>query len=69
MDLGTTAFERAVHLLLFITAGLGFGVLAVAGLERIADGARRSVRNLHVAVAVGVPAMLFVVERIYHALT
>lgn len=69
MDLGTTAFERVVHVALFVTAGVAFGVLAVAALERLAGAAERAVRGVHVAVAVGVPCALFVVERLYHALT
>lgn len=62
-------FESVVHVALFVSAGLGFGVLAVAGLERIAGPARRAVTGVHLALAVGVPCALFVVERVYHAVT
>ena len=61
-------FEQAVHVALFVSAGVGFGVVAVAVLERVGDAGRRAVTRVHLALAVGVPGALFVVERLYHAL-
>jgi small neutral amino acid transporter SnatA (MarC family) len=62
----TTPFERALHLLLFVSAGVGFGVLAIALLERVSEGARRTVRLMHVVIAMSVFVAFFVAERIYH---
>ena len=66
MDPVTTPFERGLHLLLFVSAAGALGVAAIALLERLSDGARRTVRIAHVAVTAVVFLAFFVAERIYH---
>jgi hypothetical protein len=67
VDPVTTPFERGLHLLLFVAAAGAFGLAAIALLERLSDGSRRTVRGVHVAIAGVIFAALFVAERIYHA--
>jgi hypothetical protein len=66
VDPVTTPFERALHLLLFVAAAAAAGVAGIGALERLSDGARRTVRVAHIALAATVFAMFFVAERIYH---
>ena len=67
MDPVTTPFERALHLLLFVSAAAAFGIAAIALLERLSEGARRTIRVRHVALSAVVFVAFFVAERIYHA--
>ena len=67
MDPVTTPFERGLHLLLFVSAAAAIGVVAIALLERLSEGARRSIRILHVAITGVVFVAFFVAERIYHS--
>lgn len=63
----TTSFERVLHLFLFLSAAVAFGVLGLAALERVlADGERRTIQLGHVAFAMAVFLALFIAERIYH---
>jgi hypothetical protein len=63
----TTTFERVLHLFLFLSAAVAFGVLGLAALERVlADGGRRTIQLGHVALAMAVFLALFIAERIYH---
>ena len=66
MDPVTTPFERALHLLLFVSGAIAIGIVGIAALERLLDGPRRSVRIVHVAVAAVVFGGFFVAERVYH---
>ncbi len=66
VDPVTTPFERGLHLLLFVSAAAAIGVLAIALLERLSDGAHRTVRIVHVAVSGIAFVAFFVAERIYH---
>jgi hypothetical protein len=68
VDPVTTPFERGLHLLLFISAAAAFGVTAIALLERLSAGARRTVRLVHVALAAVVFVAFFIAERAYHAM-
>jgi hypothetical protein len=63
----TTAFERALHLLLFLAGGLALAVFGLAVIERLAGGDRRTIRIVHVAAAGALFAGFFVAERVYHA--
>jgi hypothetical protein len=67
VDPVTTPFERGLHLLLFVSGAAAFGVVAIALLERMSEGARRTVRIVHVALTGVVFVAFFVAERIYHA--
>jgi hypothetical protein len=67
MDPVTAPFERALHLLLFISAAAAIGVVAIALLERLSEGARRTIRIAHVAITGAVFVAVFVAERIYHS--
>jgi hypothetical protein len=67
VDPVTTPFERGLHLLLFVSAAAAFGLIAIALLERMTTGARRTVRGLYVAIAGVIFVAFFVAERIYHA--
>jgi hypothetical protein len=66
VDPVTTPFERGLHLLLFVSGAAALGVTAIALLERLSDGSRRTVRVVHVALAAVVFAAFFVAERVYH---
>jgi hypothetical protein len=66
VDPVTTSFERGLHLLLFVSGAAAFGVVAMALLERLSEGARRTVRFVHVALAGVAFVAFFVAERIYH---
>ena len=67
VDPVTTPFERGLHLLLFVSAAAAIGVLAMALLERLSEGARRTIRVLHVGITGVVFVVFFVAERIYHS--
>lgn len=68
MDPVTTPFERALHLLLFVSGAAGIGLAAIGLLERTSDGARRTIRLVHVAIAGMSFAVFFAAERLYHAM-
>lgn len=68
MDLETTLVERAIHLALFLTGGLGAGLAALALLERVTGDGPRVIRPVHVVMAGTVFFLFFVAERLYHAL-
>lgn len=62
----TTAVERLIHLVMFLTAGLTVGLGAIALVERIGGGERLLVSPRHVGGAAVLFLILFVAERIYH---
>lgn len=63
----TTVFERALHFVLFASAGLAFAVGALAILDRMTtEGGERTIRRWHIVVAWSVFLVLFAAERIYH---
>ncbi len=68
MDLETTLVERAVHLALFLTAGIAAGLAALSLLERLVADGRRVIRPVLVGVAGAGFLLFFVAERLYHAL-
>ncbi len=67
MDPVTSTFERALHLLLFVSAAAAIGVIGLAALERLSEGTRRTVRVIHIAIAASLFGAFFVAERIYHS--
>ena len=68
-ELTTTLFDRALHLVMFAVGGLGVGLVALALIERLSEGARRTIRPRHIAIAAVAFILLFVTERTYHALS
>ena len=62
----TTVFERALHFVLFMSAGLAFAVAALAIIERVTGEGERTIRRWHVAVTMTVFIALFAAERVYH---
>jgi hypothetical protein len=62
----TTVFERALHFVLFLSAGLAFAVAALAIIERVTGDGERTFRRWHVIATSGVFLALFTCERIYH---
>lgn len=68
MPFATNAVDRVLHLLIFVAAAGVIGVVALAALERLTDGAQRSVRLRHVLIP-AIPLLVVVaIERVYHAL-
>jgi hypothetical protein len=63
-----TVIEEAIHLGLFVAAGLALAVSGLAVVERMIDGGRRTIRTLYVWIGVGVVLAFFAAERLYHAL-
>ncbi|HVE92998.1 MAG TPA: hypothetical protein VNE62_11975 [Actinomycetota bacterium] len=68
MELGASFVDGAIHLALFIAAGLVLGAGALALLERMSPGRPRVVRTAHLAGAVLLFVLLAAAERIYHSL-
>jgi hypothetical protein len=68
-ELTTTLFDRALHLVLFITAAVAVGFGALAVLERLGEKTRRSISMRAFGVTAGATVALFVFERLYHALS
>lgn len=68
MPVETTLAERAIHLALFVSGAAAVALGALAAIERLADGGRTVVRGSYVLAAAGVFVVVFVVERLYHAL-
>lgn len=66
MDPLTTPFERALHLLLFVSGGVTVAAVALTALERLSESTRRTVRPIHVVAAALLFGAFFAAERIYH---
>lgn len=69
MELHTTLFDRALHLVLFAVGALAVGLIALAVMERLSEGARRTIRPRLIAIASVVFILLLITERTYHALS
>jgi hypothetical protein len=66
MPLHTTVFERVLHLVLFLSAGVALGVGALTALERVATRGDRTIRTRYVVSAAVTFALVFAAERVYH---
>jgi hypothetical protein len=69
MEPTTTLFDRALHLVMFAVGGLAVGLVALAVLERLSEGGRRTIRPRFIAIAAVVFILLLITERTYHALS
>jgi hypothetical protein len=69
MELQTTLFDRALHLVMFAVGAAAVGLAALAVIETLSDGARRTIRPRFIVIAVVVFGLLFITERTYHALS
>jgi hypothetical protein len=58
-----------LHLVLFVTAAAAVGLGALAVIERLGEGSRKTISIRGFAIAAGVTFALFVTERLYHALS
>lgn len=68
-ELTTTLFDRALHLVMFAVGGVAVGLSALAMMERLSEGARRTIRPRFIVIAVVVFLLLLITERGYHALS
>ena len=69
MEVTTTLFDRALHLVMFVAGGAAVGLGSLAVIERIGESSRRSVRTSWVLIAISIFVVVFAIERSYHALS
>ncbi len=69
MPFHSTLFDRALHLVLFAVGALMVGLGALALMERLSEGARRTIKPRFIAIAAAAFVVLLVIERTYHALS